>query len=62
MEKESLFKKIDRQDVFILLGLVLLGIGLFFWFGLGPALAVPGAIITFLGVLSNTSNDPTGLN
>jgi len=38
-------------DIAILGGLSLLGIGLFFWYGLGPALAIPGGVILLLGVI-----------
>ena len=41
------------SDVFIILGLVLIGTGLFFWYGLGPALTVIGALMLILGVLWN---------
>ena len=41
---------IDARDVFMLLGLSSLGAGLFFWYGLGPALTSIGAIITALSI------------
>ena len=42
--------RIDFSDVLIFLGLSLLGVGLFFWFGLGVALSVDGALLFGLGV------------
>ncbi|MCP4568399.1 MAG: hypothetical protein GY841_12550 [FCB group bacterium] len=48
----KLIKKIDISDVFMFLGLVLIGIGLFFWFGIGPALAIPGGLLLCMGYLA----------
>jgi uncharacterized membrane protein len=42
-------KNIDKADGCIISGLILLGIGLFFWFGKGPALAVPGGFLLCMG-------------
>jgi uncharacterized membrane protein len=42
-------KNIDKADGCIISGLILLGIGLFFWFGKGPALAVPGGLLFCMG-------------
>jgi hypothetical protein len=44
--------KPDAADILIFLGLILLGVGLFFWFGLGVALAVDGAVILIYGMLA----------
>lgn len=41
------------SDVLILLGLVLIGTGLFFWFGKGVALAVDGALVLLMGIGAN---------
>jgi len=43
--------KIEATDVFQFMGLVLLGIGLFFWHGLGVALSVDGALLFLVGFL-----------
>lgn len=43
-------KRIDFSDVLIFMGLSLLGAGLFFWFGLGVALTIDGALLIGLGV------------
>jgi len=40
----------DARDVLIAAGLSLLGVGLYFWFGLGPALAIPGGVITLISI------------
>ena len=41
---------ISFSDVLVFLGLSLLGVGLFFWFGLGVALTVSGVVLLGLGV------------
>ena len=43
-------EKIEKADVFVFLGLILIGTGLFLWFGLGPALTIDGAIIVILAI------------
>ena len=43
-------KKSVYCNILILIGLSALGTGLFFWFGLGQSLAIPGGIILSLGV------------
>ena len=45
----SVLKKIEASDVFIFLGLVLIGTGLFFCAGLGISLTVEGLILFGLG-------------
>jgi len=45
----SFLKSIEASDVFIFLGLVLIGTGLFFWLGLGISLTVEGILIFGLG-------------
>lgn len=45
----SVLNKIEASDVFIFLGLVLIGTGLFFWLGLGISLTVEGILIFGLG-------------
>jgi len=40
----------SKRDGIIVTGLILMGVGLFFWFGPGPALAVPGAVLAVMGV------------
>ena len=49
MEKRN---KIEATDVFIFLGLVLIGTGLFFWFGHGVALTVVGFLLLGIGFFS----------
>lgn len=44
-------KHFSFYDFLILFGLGLLGAGLYFWAGLGPALTADGAIILTFGVL-----------
>ena len=43
-------KRIEFSDVLVFSGLSLLGVGLFFWFGVGVALTVDGALLLGLGV------------
>jgi len=43
------------SDVLIFIGLVLIGIGLFFWLGRGVALSVSGALVLLIGVAGNIS-------
>ena len=43
-------KKAIYCNLLILSGLVLSGTGLFFWFGIGQALAFPGAALFFCGI------------
>jgi len=45
--------KPSKSDVLILLGLVLLGTGLFYWFGKGVAMTVAGAVLLFMGIGAN---------
>ena len=40
---------IKGQDIIMFLGLILLGIGLFFWFGLGVSLSVVGTLLFCMG-------------
>ena len=44
-------KKIDKADVVQILGLILLGVGLFLFRGLGVALIVVGALLFMVGFL-----------
>lgn len=44
-------KKIDKADVVQITGLILLGVGLFFFKGLGVALTVVGALLFMVGFL-----------
>jgi len=41
---------VERTDIIILVGLILLGIGLFLWLGLGVSLTVAGSVLLLLGV------------
>ncbi|GAA1015874.1 hypothetical protein Aple_010640 [Acrocarpospora pleiomorpha] len=41
--------ELDRWDDICLLGVVILGAGLWVWFGLGPALTVTGVLVLALG-------------
>ena len=43
---------VEKADIFIFLGLVLTGAGLFLWFGIGPALAITGALLFLMGFFS----------
>jgi len=47
----SFFKSIEKADVVQILGLVLIGIGLFFCAGIGVALTVVGALLFIVGFL-----------
>jgi len=42
---------VELRDLLILMGLSLIGTGLYFWFGLGQALTIPGAILTLIAVI-----------
>jgi len=44
--------KIEKSDIFYLIGLSLLGVGLFHVFGLGWALVGIGPVFIFLGFFS----------
>ena len=45
-------------DSFIIIGLALLGVGLFLWLGLGVSLAVVGLIVLSIGVAGNVAEAP----
>ena len=45
-------KFVDVQDVLMIVGLILLGLGLFLWFGLGVSLSVVGTILFCVGFFS----------
>jgi len=45
-------KKIDIADVLIFLGVGLLGIGIYLWFGIAISLAVNGGILLMVGLYS----------
>lgn len=45
-------KNIDKDDILIFLGLILLGVGLFFCSGLGIALTVIGILLFGMGFFS----------
>ena len=47
-----LFKKIEATDVFIFIGLSMIGTGLFFWVGHGIALTVVGFLLLGIGFFS----------
>lgn len=49
-----MFKKIEATDVFIFLGLVLIGTGLFLWLGLGISLTVVGVLFFLMGYFKGT--------
>jgi len=44
-------KKIEKTDIVQILGLILLGIGLFLFQGIGVALTVVGALLFMIGFL-----------
>ena len=48
------------SDILILLGLVLLGTGLFFSLGLGVALTVDGALVVAMGIAGNIAEAKNG--
>lgn len=48
------------RDGIIITGLVLIGAGLFFSVGVGPALAVPGALLWGMGCLMHVGDDRRG--
>ena len=43
--------KVAKSDIFMFLGLLLMGGGLFLWVGIGIAMVVTGGIILILGFL-----------
>jgi len=47
--------KLDISDIFICAGLLLIGIGIYLWFGAGPALSIDGAIVLILGTAWNVA-------
>lgn len=49
-------KLIDKRDVLILMGLSCLGVGLFLWFGPGPALTAVGVVVTVLAVFGRAAD------
>jgi hypothetical protein len=53
-EKKSAFRRmsadIESRDVFLFMGLCLLGVGLYCWFGCGPAFAGVGLVLLIFGV------------
>lgn len=40
-------------DSLIIIGLLMLGVGLFYWLGIGPALTIPGLFLFGLGVFGH---------
>ena len=50
----------SKRDGIIISGLVLMGAGLFFWLGIGAALAIPGAVVVLLGVMIPTGQRGRG--
>jgi len=50
--------KPTKSDSLILIGLILLATGLFFWWGKGVALTIVGAIVVVMGVAGNISESP----
>jgi hypothetical protein len=49
INEESILKALGFADILVFLGLTLVGVGLFLWFGIGPALTVVGALLLGLG-------------
>ena len=49
MDKQT---KIEATDIFIFIGLSMIGAGLFFWFGHGIALTVVGFLLLGIGFFS----------
>ena len=50
----GLKSKVEATDIFIFTGLILIGIGLFLFQGLGVALLVVGALLFGMGFFSGT--------
>lgn len=48
-------RDVTISDVFVFTGLPLTGVGLFFWFGLGVALTVTGALVLLIGIAANVA-------
>lgn len=51
----KIFSKIDQSDIMYLIGLPLLGVGLFFVFGTGWALTGAGSVFILLGFFGDHS-------
>jgi|GEM_PF-2848830 len=51
--KFDLLKQVDQSDYLIFLGLLILGSGLYLWFGPGIALSVVGGIVTVAGFIGS---------
>ncbi|WP_431729944.1 hypothetical protein [Verrucosispora sp. TAA-831] len=52
--------RVDRVDVVVLAGLLLLGAGLWLWWSVGVALTVVGVLVLVVGVLGATAKPATG--
>jgi hypothetical protein len=50
----KIFEKIEQSDIMYLIGLPLLGVGLFFVYGLGLALTGAGAVFILLGFFGSS--------
>lgn len=44
-------RKIETPEIVILVSLFGLGVGLYFWYGLGPALTIPFALLFIIGFI-----------
>lgn len=50
MADPSARKRAIYTNILFFSGLALMGSGLFFWFGTGPALAIPGVVLVGIGI------------
>jgi len=48
-------RKVTISDLLILMGLSLIGVGLFYWFSLGVSLTVSGALLLMIGIAANVA-------
>lgn len=49
----KLSRDVDVSDFLIFFGLSLVGVGLFYWFGLGVSLTVSGGLLLVIGIAAN---------
>ena len=54
---KKLINKIEATDIFQFIGLSFLGIGLYFWAGIGVSLSVIGALLILMGFFAGAVKD-----